>query len=170
MSDILASALLGQYRAALSTLEQVIDRCPEPEWDESHGDYPFSQVVFHTLFFADYYLHGGQADFREQGFHRDNPSLFQDYEELEWREPRNRYDRSLCIAYLEFCFEKCEAVLSRESLAVLNGPSGIDEKPFSRAELHVYTIRHIQHHAAQLGLRLQAIDGQELGWVSSGRI
>jgi hypothetical protein len=35
-------------------------------------------------------------------------------------------------------------------------------------ELYLYLIRHIQHHAAQLGLRNQEIDGTVLKWIGSG--
>jgi hypothetical protein len=37
-----------------------------------------------------------------------------------------------------------------------------------RAELHVYNIRHIQHHAAQLSLRLRLDTGDGIPWVGSG--
>jgi hypothetical protein len=39
---------------------------------------------------------------------------------------------------------------------------------FSRAELHVYNIRHIHHHAAQLSLRLRLDTGRGVDWVGSG--
>jgi hypothetical protein len=35
-------------------------------------------------------------------------------------------------------------------------------------ELLIEIARHIQHHAAQLGLRIQQITGKELQWVNSG--
>jgi hypothetical protein len=62
-------ALAAQLGAALDTLGYCIEQCPEDQWQESHGDYPFSQVVFHTLFFCDYYLSGSMGDFRSQDYH-----------------------------------------------------------------------------------------------------
>jgi len=41
---------------------------------------------------------------------------------------------------------------------VLAGQSGFHRRKCSGAELHVYNIRHVQHHAAQLSLRLR-LDG-----------
>jgi hypothetical protein len=38
----------------------------------------------------------------------------------------------------------------------------------SRAELHIYNIRHIQHHAGQLSLRLRLETGEGVDWVGSG--
>jgi len=38
-----------------------------------------------------------------------------------------------------------------------------------RAELHVYNIRRIQHHAAQLNLRLRLDTNVDIPWIGSGR-
>lgn len=166
--DEYKTLILAQMKAALATLSQCIAGCPEEDWHERHGDYPFSQVVFHTLFFTDYYLQGDNPGFKEQPFHRTHPEFFQDYEELEWRDPINLYDRATCMQYLDFCVEKSEAVIAADTEQTLLGPSGCAGKEFSRAELYVYVIRHIQHHAAQLGLRVQMRTGRELEWVSRG--
>ena len=39
---------------------------------------------------------------------------------------------------------------------------------FTRAELHLYNIRHIQHHAAQLILRLRLDTDVDIPWVGRG--
>jgi len=160
--------VVSQMEAALRTLAQCVHNCPESEWNESHGDAPFCQVVFHALFFTDYYLEREAERFREQGFHRRNEAFFRDYEELEWREPENRYERAKCEEYLSFCLDKCKATLQADDQETLRGPSGFPSKPVSRAELYVAVIRHIQHHAAQLGLRIQARTGIELEWIARG--
>ena len=38
----------------------------------------------------------------------------------------------------------------------------------TRAEVHIHNIRHIQHHAAQLILRLRRDYGQDMPWFKSG--
>lgn len=168
MLPVLKETLLAQYKAALATLRQALERCPESDWHESHGDFPFSQVVFHTLIFTDLYLEPGPERLKEQPFHKANREFFRNYEELEPVEPTNTYDRDGCRRYLAFCVEKCERVLMDEGEAELLGPSGFERRPPTRLELHIYNIRHIQHHAAQLGLRLQPITGRELDWVKRG--
>jgi hypothetical protein len=162
------AALLRQYLAALSTLEQGIDSFDGRAWAEPHPDMPVHQVVFHTLFFTDLYLHHGNEGFREQQFHRENPGLFQDYEEFKDQVQTNLYDREACRAYLGHCREKADATLRRESADVLAGDCGYPGRGLSRVELHVYNMRHIQHHAAQLGLRNQLRGGPALRWVSKG--
>lgn len=81
-ADPLAQALLTQYSAALATLEEAIDRFPEPSWRQDHPDDTADRVVFHTLFFTDYYLSPGPDAFRKQPYHAENPGLFRNYEEL----------------------------------------------------------------------------------------
>ena len=168
MNPSFTTAFTNQLMSAVSTLAYCIGNCPETEWNESHGDYPFSQVVFHTLFFTDFYMHRDESSFKDQAFHQENSEYFRDYEELQERIPVHLYDRGQCEAYLKFCIDKCEATLRADTLKTLLGPSGFSFKPFTRAELYVYVIRHIQHHAAQLGLRLQRISGREMPWISSG--
>ena len=168
-SQVVVSALRSQYRAALETLEQCIDMIDEDAWAAMHPDTAVNQVVFHTLFFADLYLGFGESGFRHQPFHRDNPQLFQDYEELDDRVQKNFYSQEGCRAYLEHCRKKVDATLKSEDAAVLSGDCGFPYRKLSRIELHIYNVRHIQHHAAQLGLRNQ-LDGRDpLRWVAKGQ-
>lgn len=155
--------------ASLEMLRYSIEQCPDKEWHQRHGDYPFSQVVFHTLFYTDFYLGRDDIPFKEQSFHRSHADIFGDYEEIRDVIPTRVYDRDFCREYLKFCVTKVSNVVDRETPAVLIDVSGISFRKMSRAELHVYNIRHIQHHAAQLGLRIQLITGDEMPWVSGDR-
>jgi DinB superfamily len=160
--------IVNQIEAALATLNQAIENCPDSEWNEKHGDDPFCQVVFHTLFYTDVYL--GRDDFplQNQQFHKENKSFFMDYEEWEDRIPVNLYDKAKCKEYMSFCLKKCREVVSGETYESMLGDCGIARRKMSRLELYIYLVRHIQHHAAQLGLRIQARVGKELSWVGSG--
>jgi len=168
MMNYLTTLLHKQLNAALRTLGYCIEACPEAEWQESHGDYPFSQVVFHTLFYTDFYLGRDTIPFKQQQFHVSHPDAFRDYEELEDRLPVHLYEKSFCLEYLAHCVDKVEAVVSLETEVTLAAASGISFRKGCRAELHVYNIRHIQHHAAQLGLRLQLLTNKEMPWFSGG--
>jgi hypothetical protein len=158
----------NQFDAALCTLNACIDRCPEPAWHAPVGSLAFCQVVFHALFFADLYLGRDEASLRGQPFHAANESFFRDYEELEPRAQQNHYDRAPVKAYLDHCRGKVATILADETEATLAGPSGFGWCRFTRAELHVYNFRHVQHHAAQLSLRLRVDHRVEIPWVGSG--
>jgi len=163
---IMRTSLSRQLEAALSTLGHAIDTCPDAEWQRDHGDAPFSQVVFHALFYADFYLGRDSLPFKDQPFHGSHKEVFADYEEMEDRKPLRLYEKEFCRSYLAHCLAKTEAMLEKETLESLAGGSGIDFRHCSRMELYIYDGRHIQHHAAQLGLRIQQITGAEMRWFS----
>jgi len=159
-------ALSRQLKAALHTLGRAMETCPDAEWQQEHGDAPFSQVVFHALFYADFYLGRDTHPFKAQPFHKAHAATFADYEELEDRKPVRLYEKAFCREYLEHCLAKVDAAVGAETLESLAGESGIDFRRCGRMELYIYGERHIQHHAAQLGLRVQQATGQELKWYS----
>jgi len=167
MREILQELLAHQFEASLCTLHLAVTRCPEAKWDEPVGKLKFCQVAFHTLFCADVYLQAGEGReaLRGQAFHVEHADVFRDYEELEDREPVLVYGKPFVLEYLQFVRGKARETVGRESAEVLSGPSGFSWRKCSRAELHVYNIRHIQHHAAQLSLRLRIDAGVEIPWV-----
>lgn len=168
MVDTLKELITNQFEAALCTLNACIDQCPEAAWNAPVANLAFCQAVFHTLFYADYYLGDSTESFRQQTFHRDNEPFFRDYEELEDRKQKLLYDRPSIATYMEFCRSKASQVIAAETADTLSAPCGFDWLLFSRAELYIYTIRHIQHHAAQLSLRLRIDSDTNIPWVKSG--
>ena len=168
MIDLFKSLTTSQLRAALKTLGQSIDLFDDEAWEADHMDGAVNNVVFHTLFYADLYLNRGEEGFEDQPFHKKNPDFFRDYEEKENRPPTNFYERDKCREYLEFCMEKARSMMESETETTLKGESGFHWRKSTRAELHIYNVRHIQHHAAQLGLRNQILGGQPLKWVGEG--
>jgi hypothetical protein len=168
MVDTFKQLLGHQFEAALCTLGVCINRCPEAGWNGPVGNLAFCQVAFHTLFFADFYLGPSEAALRAQPFHRDYPAFFRDYEELQSRKQQLLYDRATVNAYLDHCRSKASQAVAAESAQSLAEHCGFERREMSRAELHVYNIRHIQHHAAQLSLRLRIDFGVEVPWVASG--
>ena len=172
MLDTFRELIANQFDGAFSMLNACIDKCPETVWNSRVANYLFCQVAFHTLFWADFYL--GQDDnekggeFRRQPFHRANERFFGDYEEFEDRAPVSLYDKTSIKAYVEHCRNKAAEVVGTESTEALGGPSGFAWREFSRAELHIYNIRHIQHHTAMLSLRLRLDANQGIPWIGSG--
>jgi hypothetical protein len=160
--------ITNQFEAGLCTLNACVDRCPETAWNAAIVNNKFCQVAFHTLFYADYYLGQSEEPFRQQVFHREHAHVFRDYEELEDRVPVLLYDRTWMKIYLEHCRKKALEVVPSETVESLNARAGFARRTSSRAELHVVNIRHIQHHVAQLSLRLRIDCQQDVPWVGSG--
>jgi len=157
-----------QYEAALCMLSECIEQCPDANWNAPVANLKFCQAAFHALFCTDLYLGPDVDSLRDQKFHRDRAAAFADYEELEDRPQQAVYEKSFIDEYVQHCREKSQQVVSSETEEILGGPSGFDWLKFSRAELHVYNIRHIHHHAAQLSLRLRLDTGEGIRWVGSG--
>lgn len=168
MLDTFKELIGNQFEAAYCTLHMCIESCPDPVWDSPVGNYAFCRLAFHTLFFADLYLGPNKESLKRQPFHRDNKPFFRDYEELEDRAPKLLYDKEPIESYLKHCREKARQAIAVETTDTLIAPCGFGHKVFSRAELHVYNIRHIQHHAAQLSLRLRIGPSVSIPWVGSG--
>lgn len=168
MLDIFQRVTVNQFEAALCTLNACVERCPDESWNGKVANWVFNQLAFHALFFADLYLGREVDSMREQPFHRANPDFFRDYEEFEPRAPVHLYDKPGIMTYVQHCRGKAAEVLAGETAATLDGPSGFDWCRFSRGELHLYNIRHIQHHAAQLSMRLRLDAKAQVPWVGTG--
>ena len=168
MLETFKQLTVSQFEATLCTLNACIDRCPDPLWDRPVGNMDFCQVVFHTLFFTDLYLGRDVESLKTQPFHLENAAFFAGYEEMEDRPPVRRYDKPSLRKYLDHCRRKAAESLAAETTQTLQGPSGFDWRKCPRAELHLYSIRHVQHHAAMLSLKLRLEAGVEVPWVGSG--
>jgi len=168
MLDTVKELLAHQYEAALCTLNHCIGRCPESAWNAPVGNLAFCQVAFHTLFFTDLYLGADEAALRRQTFHREHDDVFRDYEELEPRPQQLFYKRPWIRQYVDHCRQKALDVVAVETAESLMSGHGFERRPTTRAELHVSNIRHIQHHAAQMSLRLRIDQGIEVPWVGWG--
>lgn len=168
MSDLFRTSTTSQMLAALKTVRACVEQCPDNLWHEPIVRLRYCQAAFHVLFFTDVYLGRDLAGLYEQEFHRRHPDLFGVYEELEDQAPTQLYEKSQIVDYIEHCIAKTEAVIPNESDDVLNSRPGFDWLSFSRAEVHLYNLRHVQHHAAQLSMRLNLETGTGAEWVYSG--
>jgi hypothetical protein len=168
MLDVFKQLIANQFEGVLCMLAACVQRCPDDRWNEPVANLKFCQAVFHALFYTDVYLGRNYASLRDQPFHREHAAVFGDYEEREDRPPQALYDKPFITAYLQHCRAKAARVIADETAESLARRPGFDWLPFSRAEVHVYNIRHVHHHAAQLSLRLRLDTGDGIPWVGSG--
>ncbi len=168
MSKLYKDLIRNQYDSALRTLKHCIDECPDEMWHQPVCNHSFSQSVFHALFFADVYLGANPQVVEDQEFHHENQEVLAGYEEWESTPPTKKYDRQFVDSYLTHCRNKTTAAIAQFTDDNLSQPSGFDWINGTMAEVHVYNIRHIQHHAAQLSLRLRLDHDVSVPWVKSG--
>jgi uncharacterized damage-inducible protein DinB len=164
MLDQFKSIVSTQYEAALCMLDDCLRKCPDAAWDRPVAKYPFWQVAHHVLIFTDLYLSPSKAAFE---FRADfNPGGWKDFDD---EYPARRFEREELTNYVQVCRRKALDIVAAETAESLAGESGFDWLKFSRAELHLYNIRHVQHHTAQLGACLRQLDGSiDPRWVGRG--
>ena len=169
MESLIRSAVETQYGAAFSMLRGCIDRADDASWVAVSAKYPFWQVGYHTLFITDLYLAPNEKAFLPPAFHR---AGYNDLGPTPWGPPTpivvdQPYARETLLAYLEEIRAKARQAVQGETDAVLSGPSGFSWLKFSRLELHLYNVRHIQHHVGQLVAVLRREHGKGTNWVIS---
>lgn len=167
MIEYVRAILASQFEASLAMLDRCVRRCPEPHWDGRIAKYPFWEIAYHTLCFVDLYLSPGEAEFQPRDIH---PGAWRDiFEET----PTRRFGQRELTDYAAICRQKAIEVIAAETPESLRRPSGFSWLPITRGELHIYNIRHIQHHSGQLGAYLRRVepawqDPGELRWVKTG--
>lgn len=165
MTEHLKLILTAQLEAALAMLDECVRACPDRHWEGLIAKYPSWQVAYHTLCFVDLYLSPDDASWRarlgERGLHP------RGRRELDDEHPSRRFDQAELIEYIGICRRKLHEAMGAETAESLAGASGFPRLAFSRAELHLYNLRHIQHHTGQLGAFLRKV-GVGTAWVKSG--
>jgi hypothetical protein len=162
MLELLKASLTGQFEAALWMLRECLERCPAAAWETPIAKYPFWMVAYHTLCFADLYLSPGEAVWTPR------PELHpKGWAELNDEYPSRRFERPELLGYTDLCRAELLRAMARETADTLAGPSGFSRIKFSRAELHLYNLRHVQHHTGQLSAVVRKAGG-ELAWKSRG--
>jgi len=166
MLDIYKQSVLGQFEAALAMLKQCVESCPSTLWESKVAELTVRQIAYHTLFFVDLYLTENERAFTLRELHHIGG---------DEREPVNcpGLGKDATLDYLAICLEKLHTTMSSESEESLRGPSGFSWCKFGRAELQIYNLRHVQHHAGQLSSHLRRLvpecrDRSELRWISTG--
>jgi hypothetical protein len=157
--------LIGQFEASLSMMRQCLEACRPEHWEGKVAHGPFRWVAYHTLFFTDFYLSRGEDAFERCEW------VLRGGDELG-PGPAPGLSTGDTLQYLLFCREKAVNVIGTETRESLEGPSGFTWRKFSRGELHLYNLRHIQHHTGQLSACLRRVDPaiqhDDLPWIGSG--
>jgi uncharacterized damage-inducible protein DinB len=155
------SAVWGQFGAAIDSLERAIDACPDELWGDRARFPEYWYLVYHTLFWLDYYASDG-----EEGFTPPPPFTLAEMDPAGVL-PERVYTKDEMRRYLEHGRERTRARIagmSDERACVTRRLGGSNHG--SELELLLYNLRHVQHHTAQLNLILrQVTESAAPGWV-----
>lgn len=169
MVDFLKQILQNQYEAALCMFKDCVTACADDYWEGKIANLTFRQIAYHTLFFTDLYLSPNNEAFELRELHQRGgdergPTLCAGLSTEE------------TLEYVKICRQKIKESVEAETEETLRGPSGFSwRKGMTRGELHIYNIRHIQHHGGAMAAYLRRVDpalrdpkAQELRWVGQG--
>ena len=156
MSTFIQEELWKQFGAGLDMLSDSIQSCPDSIWQ---SDKRFSQLVFHTLFFLDYYLTQEPIGFSP-------PSKFS-YSEFDEEPEIVIYPKIDLTDYLDSCSVKARSFIFSLNEAQLKKRWINESKTmdFSMLEILLYNQRHVQHHIGQLNLLLRETTDNAPEWV-----
>jgi hypothetical protein len=176
MDQLWRTTLWQQFGAAIDMLENALVACTEELWQERlwrnppPAEFPpqfaeFWYVTFHALVWLDLYLSGVP----EEEFAPPAPFAQGVLDSLEAL-PERPYTKEELHAYLASTRQKCHtqlfALTDEQACRPVAYPWS-EGQPISFLELHLYNLRHVQEHAAQLSLFLgqHAIPDEALDWV-----
>ncbi len=159
-STSIKEAIWSQFGASLDMLENAITMCPDEHWDTALD---FWYLSYHCTFWTDYYLTTEPSKFEPP-----KPFTFSEFDPTG-KKPDRTYNKPEVIAYLEYCRQKANQLISGLTTEKLNDRWVNNYKNFSLLEILFYNVRHIQHHSAQLNLLLrQSINNAPI-WVSQAK-
>ncbi len=84
--------------------------------------------------------------------------------------PEQPYTKGHIVSYLSTCRKKCQSTIIRLTEEKAQQICVFEWMEPSFFELLLYSVRHVQEHAAQLNLVLGQHDVVGMDWVASARI
>lgn len=157
MDQSLKQVLWQQFGAAIAMLENAINACPDYLWDT---ETQFWYKSYHTLFYLDYYLSTDPDQFSPP-----TPFTLSEFDS-SGKLPDRVYTKAELLQYLQFGKQKCYDLINSLTPELAEKRFINVARDYSRLEIILYNMRHVQHHVAQLNLLLTQGGVKSPGWVS----
>jgi len=164
MDTWLKTSVWQQFGAAIDTLDDALRLCPDHLWtanlwkdseDMRYGQFWF--IAYHTLSWLDLFLTGSQTGFAP-------PAPF-----TRGKLPETPYTKEQIKWYLDHCRAKSQATIEALTDEKAQQKCVFEWMEPTFLELQLYSMRHIQEHAAQLNLMLGQHDVTGKDWVAKAR-
>jgi hypothetical protein len=161
--DFWRGVVWRQFGAALEMLENAVRACPDELWGDRGRQPEFWYVVYHTLFYLDLNLSGSA-----EGFAPPEPFTLDELDPAG-RLPERVYTKGELLGYLNHCRAKCRATVGALTGEAARRRCAFAWVEMEFAELLLYNLRHVQHHAAQLNLLLRQATDDAPRWVAAAK-
>jgi hypothetical protein len=148
--------------------KEAVERCSDELWlDKTHIN-AFWQVAYHSLFYVHMYLQPKLEGFKPWAGHQtkvqyQNGIAGPSKKGSDLPLIPEPYSRAQVLAFLATCEGMIDGVL--DSFDLLEPNSGFPWYSCGKLEHQIISIRHLQHHTAQLGDRLRGAYGSGLSWL-----
>jgi hypothetical protein len=159
VDDIWKKIVWGQLGAAIDMLENAIAACPADLWNDRSRQPEFWYVAYHTLFWLDLYPSESLEEFIPPA-----PFTLSELDPASPLPPRP-YTKDEMMSYLAHGRKKCRNALNATSAENAKKRCPFEWVDVSGAELFLYNMRHVQHHAGQLNLILRQTTDSAPGWI-----
>ena len=164
MEDFLKTITWHQVGATIDMLENAIRACPEDLWHDRSRVPEFWYVTYHTLFWLDFHVD-------------DSPSTFMPRAPFTLEEmdpagiiPEQPYSKDELLSYLAEGREKCRSFVAALTEQTMQEDTAKGSFPCSKLESVLTTMRHVQHHTAQLNLILRQQIDSAPRWVAKAKV
>ena len=161
MDELWREIIWRQFGAAVDMLGNAVRACPEELWGDRGRRPEFWYVTYHTLFYLDLYLSGSP-----EGFKPPEPFTLDELDPAGLT-PERAYTKGELLEYLRHCRAKCRATVGALTAERARGRCAFGWVEMEFAELLLYNLRHVQHHAAQLNLLLRQATDDAPRWVAA---
>jgi hypothetical protein len=163
--------LWQQFGAAIDTLGNAVQACPDQLWHDrlwnNSSEKPeysqFWYLTYHALFWLDFYLSGSL-----EGFAPPAPFTLDELDPAGLL-PERPYTKQELQAYLAHGRQKCQATIEALTDEKARQRCSFSWGEVNFGELLLYNMRHVQEHAAQLNLLLGQRVGSAPGWVTKAK-
>ncbi len=151
--------LWRQFGAAIDSLENAVNACPEARWGDRSREPEYWYLVFHVLFWLDSYLED-----QAEGFRPPEPFGLEEMDPAGVLPPRV-YTQAELLGYLEYVREKARKHIATMDAARAAEPGKFNAIQGPRLERLLYNLRHVQHHVGQLQMLLRQSGVEPPRWV-----
>ena len=159
MEDYIKTITWQQCGATIDMLENAIRECPDELWSDRSRRPEYWYVAYHTLFWLDFYLDNSPGTFVPRA-----PFTLEEMDPAGII-PENPFSKDELLTYLQEGREKSRAFIARLTDETMREEVAMASYKGSRFELVVYSLRHVQHHTAQLNLILRQQIDSAPRWV-----
>jgi len=166
---LLVKILESQYKPSLGMLRTAIEKSTNDELYSSEYSNPTWQIAYHTIWATKLYLGANYESYVPYS------NAIGEAESLGGAESWENADEGVSVVgqntweeLVSFIESFVNGLTENLESLPLNGQSGFEWYAFSRLELHLMNIRHIQHHTGELIERLKIKGITGFPWAIDG--